>query len=176
METHQRGSAVRDNLAQRIEPEVVENSQQKIAYQKTSDPLDEILNRKTKRTHVREFSQIFALIFFGITLYLLWKNYSFASALACTFTGLALIVIGYWVPRALLKVWESWMMLGMAMGMVVTTVLMSIVWIIMMIPISILLRIMRIRVMDTTYGLPVETYWMNIDPAKTDFKLLERQF
>jgi hypothetical protein len=68
------------------------------------------------------------------------------------------------------------MALGMFLGTIVTGILLGLVWVLMFIPISIILRVLRIKVMDMSYRTDVKSYWLDIPAAKANFKLLERQY
>lgn len=138
------------------------------------DPLDEVTYRKTARQHVREFACVMATFFLviaGIKLFIGKPSAYYWIALAVPFVGL-----GYLAPRVLLPIWRGWMKFAVGLSVVMTTIILSIAWLVMFIPVGILFKLIGKRVMDTRFGAPVETYWEVRNPKHNDFKLLERQF
>ncbi len=167
------------NLAHKIESAVVEPVIQKPSLSLvpgSSDPLEELFARKPIRQHIREFGHLLGLIGLLIGLYLAFQKGSIANAGAATVTSLLLISLCSFAPRAMLPVWRGWMAFAKVLERVSTTVILGLMWGGMMIPIGIILKIAGIRVMDMSYRADVKTYWLDIPPAKTDFKLLERQY
>lgn len=141
------------------------------------DPLDELYFRRPVRTHVREFGALFGAIFLGIAAYSIYRageitsTFSWAAPLAALF-----VAGGYLFPAALRPIWKAWMDLAHVMGNVMTTVILFVAWTLLVIPMSIALKIFRIKVMNQSFREPVESYWEKRDPKHDDFKLLERQF
>ena len=87
-----------------------------------------------------------------------------------------LYAVGRWAPAVLYPVWNGWMKFAHYLSIVMTTFILMVAWAIALIPIAILLKIMRIKVMNMTFRQPVDTYWENREDRHNDFKLLERQF
>ena len=61
-------------------------------------------------------------------------------------------------------------------NVVMTFIILSIAWTIVVVPISLLLRIIGKKVMDMSYDLSAQSYWETRDEKLNDFKHLERQF
>ena len=132
--------------------------------------------RKPVRKHIYEFAVMFAAIVVGYGCWQVWKNTDIVLAFACVAAALILIFFGKVAPRIFLYPWRSWMVLGLALGGVVSGVILSLLWFVMVIPIAIILKISGIKVMDTGFRSEQSSYWRKRDPKKDDFKLLERQF
>lgn len=139
--------------------------------------LDEVWMRKTVRQHLREFAQVFAILFLlfsGLTTY---KHGVVAGSVYWFGAAALILAIGYTKPMLLHPLWKGWMALGHALGAVMSVVVLSAAWTIMLVPIAILLKLLRIKVMDTSYGAAVDSYWEARDPKLDDFALmLKRQF
>ena len=140
------------------------------------DPLKQVLHRKTVRQHIHEFAASFALILALIAVYVLYVHNSLVNCGALVATGAALLALGYLAPRTLRHVWECWMKLVEGLGLVMTTLLLSIVWFLMFIPMSALLRLLGKKMMNMNFRQPCTSYWTDKDEADSDFKLLERQY
>lgn len=153
-----------------LDPVTVESPQAKV------DLLDEIWFRKPVRQHIREFAQVFALVFLLIAGISAYKNGP--NVLSNSFIALSLVTLalGYKTPRVLHPLWKGWMAIGHYLGAVMSIVILSIAWAILVIPIAIILKVMRIKVMDLSFGAKVDSYWEKRDPKFDDFALLKRQF
>jgi hypothetical protein len=95
--------------------------------------------------------------------------------------GLIFFALLFWsaavyAPRLMLPVWRVWMKLAEALGLIMTHILLTGIWIILMIPVALLLKIVGIKVMDRTFRAKVDSYWEKRNPKQNDFKLLTRQF
>lgn len=144
----------------------------------TAEPdfLDERWMGKSLRLHVREFGCVMALVLTIISGVVAWKHGSLATVCALLFTGFVLVLAGYRTPHLLHPVWKGWMTLAMGIGVVMTTLLLSLGWTLAMIPLAVALKIAGKRVMDLSYKSDVQSYWEDRDEKFHDFKLLERQF
>jgi hypothetical protein len=76
----------------------------------------------------------------------------------------------------MMPVWQAWMKLGVVLEIITTWTVLGLMWTAMFIPISIILRVFRIAVMDMSYRTGAASYWLDTPPAKTDFMRLEKQF
>lgn len=146
------------------------------SLRRETGPLDELSYGKPVRAHVREFAALFALILVGIAGWTMWKGGSVVESTALLPPAGLLYFIGVKFPRLLLPVWRSWMALAKVLHLVMTPFILTVAWVAVVIPIALLLRALRIKVVDTTYRAPVDSYWKARDPKKDDFTLLERQF
>jgi hypothetical protein len=163
-----------EKVRTRLEPEVTKETpsarRAKIHY------LDEVWMRKTIRRHVAEFSCVVALILLIIAGIGIWKHHAVTNAVALTVTALLVLGIGYKAPGLLHPVWKSWMALAMGIGTVMTTIILSLGWTILVIPFAVVMKLVGKRVMDLSYANGVATYWETRDQKYDDFKYLERQF
>ncbi len=131
---------------------------------------------KTTRQHVREFACIMATILCIIAGVKLWNHSVTMTPYYCVAGALAFLFLGYVTPNLLLPIWKGWMKFAVALGMVMSTILVSIAWFMMFVPMGILFKIIGKRVMDLRYKAPVDSYWEERDTKLNDFKLLERQY
>ncbi|MBN8550477.1 MAG: hypothetical protein J0M12_14275 [Deltaproteobacteria bacterium] len=156
-----------------LEPEVIAptpSSRTKVHY------LDEVWVRKPIRRHVSEFSCVISLVLLIIAGVGLYKGHSLVTPVALTTTALVLLALGYRAPGVLHPVWKSWMSLATGIGLVMTTLILSLGWTILVIPFALVMRFVGKRVMDLSYATGTASYWETRDSKLDDFKLLERQF
>jgi len=155
------------------EQEVKTNSRKK---REAVHPLDERWFGKAIRVHVREFSCVLAIVMLAIAGWLLWRGATVATPLGLWFAASVLVVLGYRAPALLKPVWESWMKLAHYLGIVVTFLILTFTWFLVTLPIAMILKLIGKKVMDTSFGAPVESYWEEREESESDFKLLSRQY
>lgn len=143
---------------------------------KVESVLDERLFRKSKRQHVQDFAALFGVIFLLVGTYLEYRIANPALTLSFWLSGIAFAGLGYKAPLLLLPLWSGWMKLGHALGFIVNFLIMGISWWLLAVPIGLLLKLIGKKVMDLSYGAPVETYWEDRPEKQHNFQLLERQF
>jgi hypothetical protein len=139
-------------------------------------PLDELFFGKPVGVHVREFGSLFALICLIIAGFRGYRHDSLSailifSSLAAVFAGL-----GYFFPAALRPVWKGWMAFAHVLSIVMTFVLLSLVWIVGFIPMSVIVKIFKVKLMETGFRTGHPSYWEVRDPKYDDFKRLEQQY
>ena len=140
------------------------------------DPLDKLLFRKPVRQHVREFGAVVGILLALLAGYIAWQEGSLATVGGLVSAAVAVYGAGVRAPHLLHRVWRGWMKMAEGIGVVMTMVILAIGWLCLMLPTSAVLKLLRIKVMDTNFRSPVTSYWETRDPKMDDFKLLERQF
>ena len=129
------------------------------------------------RSGTRELRQ------FGITIaaalciiagWLWWKEsqwYGYLVAAAAALLAAALLV-----PRLLKPFQRCWMVLGLCMGLVVSSVLMIVLFYLVVTPIGLLMRLRGMDPLKRSFDREAESYWIPRDANVTDKKNYERQF
>lgn len=140
------------------------------------DPLNEDFHGKPVRQHVKEFAGLIGLTLLLICAWYLYKRYSLADAGAFFISGWLVVAAGYITPKLFLPVWRGWMGLAAILEVCSTYLILSLIWAGLFIPISGLLKLVGRSNMDLSFRVNCESYWLDRSPAKSDFKLLERQF
>lgn len=161
-----------ENQAPKAELRVVQGMKGEIK----SDPLDQRQHGKTIRLQVQEFGAIFAVIFTVIGGFQWFHHHRPSVALGLFVAAAFFYIVARYAPKVMHPLWKGWMALGAVMGFVVNTVLLSLVWAAMVVPLALLLRIIGKRVMDLSFKAPVNTYWEERSEERASFTLLERQF
>jgi hypothetical protein len=142
----------------------------------STDPLDRFEHGKPIRQHIREFGAVMALALTLIAAFQIHKPGGLSLAFGLVVAGLVTWAVGVTAPNVLKKPWEAWMAFAHVLGFVMTTILLTLTWVVMVIPLAAVLRVFGVKVMDATYKTSVATYWETRDVKLNDFKLLERQY
>lgn len=141
-----------------------------------ADLLDRLWFNKPIRICIREFAAVFSLIAALVAAWFIYKHESFKISASLITFAVVLMSIGYRKPLWLYPIWRGWMSFAQKLGHVVSLIIISIAWFIMLVPIAFLLRILKIKVMDMSYEPARESYWEERSQEEDNFKKLERQF
>ncbi len=141
-----------------------------------SSALDEVQYGKSVREHVKEFGALFGALSFFLAAWLCYKGKPLETVGGLCAFGVLFPLLGYLAPAALRPVWKNWMTFAHYLGIVMTFVMLSIAWSVLVIPLALILKIVGKKVVDMTYRSNVESYWITRKEKSTDFTLLERQF
>lgn len=147
-----------------------------VSKKQTIDPLDVVSFGKSAKQHIHEFACIIAIACYVIAGIKMYKTPGVPADYYWIAFGTAFLLLGYIAPRAMMPIWKGWMKFAVGLGMIMSTILVSIAWVLMFWPVGILFKIIGKRTMDLSYKAPVSTYWETRDEKLGDFKLLERQF
>ena len=161
---------VRARLDDEPQTDMAPKSETKVSY------LDELQFRKPVRRHVAEFAAVFALIMVIVAGSGAYHGKPLSTVFTWIAAAMVLLLLGYKTPGVLHPLWKGWMKFAHVLGLVMTTLILAVAWTIALIPTAMGLKIFGIKVMDTTYGAKVSTYWETRDPKENDFQLLKRQF
>ena len=134
--------------------------------------LDEIKKIKSTRKELREFGIVMGC-FFGILGGLLfWRHRPFlwAAGLSAAF-----FVFGFLIPAALKPLQKAWMTIAVMMGFVMSRVILSILFFLVLSPLGILSRLSGKKHLDLTFRKPDPTYW-NPVKTQTEKEYYERQY
>ena len=140
------------------------------------DPLEELYFRKPIRQHVKEFACVMSLAMLVIAGFQIVRHDRLGVGIGLLIASIAMLYVGYRHTALLRPVWKGWMTFAEKIGAVMSVVVLSIAWFIAMVPIAVIARACRARVMDLSLDSARETYWESRDPKFDDFQLLKRQF
>ncbi|MFX0197132.1 MAG: SxtJ family membrane protein [Candidatus Hodarchaeota archaeon] len=136
--------------------------------------IEEIKNIKSGRRELRKFG-----ITVGIVLGLLgglffWRGrdyYSYFLILSA-----ALILLGLTIPILLKPVYKMWMTLAMLMGWVMTRVILSILFYLVITPIGLLAKLLGKNFLELKFNRNADSYWIPKGKVKSERSCYERQF
>ena len=136
--------------------------------------IEEIKNIKSGKKEVRQFGVTIGIIL-GLLggAFFLRQKYFYAYFLIFS----AMFFISALVLPALLKpVQKVWMSAAIVIGHVMTRVILTVLFYLVVTPIGILARIFGKSFLDTNFDKNVDSYWIVREPAKLDKRSYENQF
>jgi hypothetical protein len=130
---------------------------------------------KSEKTKMREFGLTVGIAFGVLAALLFWRgrsNYVYLAVISAIF-----ILTGLVVPRILKPVNKVWMMFSIALGWVMTRVILTVLFFAVFTPIGLIARFLaRKEFLDLKMGETRDSYWNyreQTELAKSDY---ERQF
>lgn len=161
-----------------------------------SDPLDQIIQKKTKRQHIREFAALIGLVFLIVASYklfspLLWDAFdsirgreqsvarppgNLKTILILSFIGALFALVGAWAPRLMSPVFDAWMAFARVLEKVMTFVILGAMWSVTFFPIGVIFKLIGKDPVNLTFDRSQPSYWESCETDRNDFALLERQY
>ncbi len=138
--------------------------------------LEDVWVGKTVRKHVTQFGLLIGIICLLIAGLKLYFGFKLTVALIWIAVGSILIVLGRAAPSLLQPVWYYWMKFALALGLLMTTILVALAWVTMFVPMGLLFKLIGKKTIDVSIKKEAGTYWEPRDKKLSNFKLLERQF
>lgn len=110
---------------------------------------------------LRSFGLVVGGVLALIAVFLYWRNGWTLTPVSTTLggVGLALIALGLLVPLVLRSVYRVWMGLALVLGYIMTRVLLSIVYLFVVTPIGLLLRLFGKDLLDERLDPAAASYW-----------------
>jgi hypothetical protein len=140
------------------------------------DPLEVVSFGKTARQHVREFGALFAAICFGVAAWKIYRGVDLSVALGWVVPGVVFAATGFYAPRMLMPLWRGWMQFAHYLSIVMTAVLLSLVWIVGILPVAGIMRLVGIKRIDRSFRAERASYWEVRDSKYDDFQRLKLQY
>lgn len=125
--------------------------------------LDDVKKIKTADKDIRSFSRLVGGILAAIGIYLIWKT----RVLNFPLFGVAAVLAaaGELRPQSLKLIYKLWMSLALVMGSVMSRVLLTVIFFVLVTPIGWITRLIGKRFLENTLDKTAATYWL---PKKSD--------
>jgi hypothetical protein len=137
--------------------------------------LDELAKLKTGPRDLRKFGLMVGGAFAGLAL-ALWLRHSAAWPWVLTPAAVLFVLGGAW-PQGLKWVYVGWMALAFALGHMVSTLLLTLLFYLVVTPIGWLARCLGRDFLDRKWSRQAPSYWIPRDPSKARNRAdYERQF
>lgn len=119
--------------------------------------IEEVKSIKSGPKELRSFGLTVGGVFALIGLLLCWKGRGAGPALFLT--GAGLLIAGFAIPSVLKPVQKAWMTLALAMGWVMTRVILSIVFYLVLTPLGLLVKLSAKDLLDLKLEPDAKSYW-----------------
>lgn len=135
---------------------------------------EEIRALPTTPADLRKFGWLVGAVLAALGGLLWWRGHGWAEWM--TWIGVALVVLGTVLPRVLKPVYLPWMVLALAMGFVMTRVILSIFFALVLIPVGLLFKVIRRDALHRKLDRAGGTYWIPKEYPIRDRTRLEKFF
>ncbi len=123
--------------------------------------LKELEHLDRSRSALRKFGVVVGGVFGTVALIVLWRRGWDPGVLplALGVPGVGLVVGGLLIPERLVRVYLIWMGLALVMGAIMTRVILTLVYVLMVTPIGLALRVFGKDLLDLRRQPGAATYW-----------------
>lgn len=139
---------------------------------------DEIRSLDTSPKALRQFGLVVGGVFIGIAGVIAWRHdWALGPwSMGLLSVGSVLMVLGLGVPRVLRPAFLVWMGLAVVLGFVMTRVLLTLVFVLVMLPIAFVLRLVGKDLLDRRLDPAASSYWKPKTYADDSAKRLEKYY
>ena len=136
--------------------------------------IEEIKNIKSEKSDLRKFGVTIGLFLVILAGILFWRGReSFEIFLI---SGLVLLVLGLIIPVVLKPVYWIWMVLAVILGWIMTRVILTLLFYVVLTPIGVFGRLSGNKFLDLSWDKSEDTYWNYRATKQQDNEDYERQF
>ncbi|NBC18871.1 MAG: hypothetical protein GVY18_16335 [Bacteroidetes bacterium] len=132
----------------------------------------------TGRSALRSFGWLVGAVLLLIGAFVWWRQ-AWTPGTAVYILGSAggiLVLLGTLAPQWLRTLYIGWMALALLLGFVMTRVLLTLVYVLLVLPIGLLLRGFGKDLLDRSLDPDASTYWRPREPIDDDPERLERYY
>ncbi len=136
--------------------------------------IEDIKKIKSTNKEIRKFSLLVGIVSAGIAAVLFWKDSSIYLYFL-VFAGI-LLTFGLAVPLLLKPVHKIWMSIAVVLGWIMTRIILSILFYLIMTPIGLIARNTKKDFLSLTFKPGHDSYWIPKDKNTEDKTTFENQF
>ncbi|MGD8404126.1 MAG: SxtJ family membrane protein [Anaerolineales bacterium] len=136
--------------------------------------IEEIKNIKSEKSDLRKFGITIGLFLMILAGVLFWRGKETFEIFLVS--GLALLALGLTIPVVLKPIYWIWMILAVILGWVMTRVILSLLFYIVITPIGFFSRLSGNRFLDLEWDKSKDTYWNYRTTNQLNREDYERQF
>jgi len=136
--------------------------------------IEEIKNIKSEKSDFRKFGITIGLFLMVIAGLLFWRGKESFEILLVS--GVVLCVLGFTLPLLLKPLYWVWMVLAIILGWIMTRVILSLLFYIVITPIGVLSRMSGNRFLDLKWDRSKATYWNDRTETRRNNEDYEKQF
>ncbi len=136
--------------------------------------IEEIKNIKSTKSDFRKFGITIGVFLMVVAGFLFWKDRESFEILLIP--GLVLCILGFTIPVVLKPVYWVWMVFATILGWVMTRVILSLLFYVVITPIGVLSRMFGNQFLDLKWDTSKDSYWNSRTTKQQNNEDYERQF
>jgi hypothetical protein len=136
---------------------------------------EELKQIKSEKKDNRQFGWVVGGVLLLIGAYMAYKSAEYADYLVAA--GAVLIALGAVAPMLLSPLQRAWMSLAVVLGFIMSRVILSIIFFLVLTPIGVMGRLLGKQFLDLSWAPGnKQSYWKKRSNPKIDPKTFEKQF
>jgi hypothetical protein len=136
--------------------------------------IEDIKNIKSDKSEIRKFGLTIGVFLMVIAGFLFWRGKESFEILLVS--GFVLFVLGLVIPVVLKPIYWIWMILAVILGWIMTRVILSLLFYIVITPIGIFSRLFGSKFLDLKWEKSKDSYWNTRTTKQRNNEEYERQF
>lgn len=134
---------------------------------------EELKNIKSGKKEIRQFGITMAIVLGLLGGLFLWKqkSYIYFFVIAGIF-----LLFGLILPKLLKPIHKAWMALAVVLGWIMTRVILSILFFLIVTPVGLLAKLFGKKFLETKFEKNISSYWITKNKVKFEKSNYERQF
>ena len=136
--------------------------------------LEELKNIKSEKSDLRKFGLTVGIVLMIIAGLLFWKEKE--SSQIFFGVGAIILLTTITIPVILKPVYSIWMVFGIIIGWIMTRIILSLLFYIILTPIGLVLRLFGKQVLELRWNKSEQSYWNYRIKENFDHGNYERQF
>ncbi|HTL48581.1 MAG TPA: SxtJ family membrane protein [Verrucomicrobiae bacterium] len=137
--------------------------------------LEEIKKIDTSPKKLKEFGRLVGGIFAVLGAFVVWRGHHPETGKVFLAVSVLLLVPGFAFPSVLKIPYRLWMGLALVIGAVMSRVILTLVFFLVLTPLSLLAKLRKEHLLDLVYSKDKETYWEKKENAENP-QSYERQY
>ena len=136
--------------------------------------VEEIRNIKSGKTELRKFGITIGIVLGLLGMWFLWRGKDGSYSLLII--SIVFLSLSFIFPLLLKPFQKVWMSLAVLLGWVMTRVILTILFYLVVTPIGLVARVCGKDFLNTTYDRTVKSYWITRKASTLDKERYENQF
>ncbi len=136
--------------------------------------VEELKKLDPDHKELRKFSWILGGAFLALGAFAWWRGSGAANYLLAP--GAIIAVVGTILPGALRWLFFAWMALGLVLGTIVTSIILTLVFLLAVTPIGLIMRMVGRDPMERELDRQASTYWLPKENTSEDRTRFEKYF
>lgn len=130
------------------------------------------------RKTLRNFGLVVGIVLVGIAIFFSWRNAWATSpvTMAAGVAGVSLLAAGLLFPRLLRLLYPVWMAFALILGTIMTAVLLSLVFYLVVTPIGLVLKMLGKDPMHRRPDPSLPSYWIARSEESNDVRRMEKYY
>ena len=133
--------------------------------------IEEIKNIKKNKEEIRKFGFLIGGVLIAISIFMLWKTFNQYQLVFII--GISFVLLGFFIPSILKPIYIIWMTFATILGWIMTRVILTILFYLIVTPIGLIARIFGVKFLDLSWNDNVKSYWNKREGSVSD---IEKQF